>query len=86
MCEPISRNSPPPPPDPPGGGKKHHKDRDSRRGDGGNNEGLTLTSQEFSDSDEDIDVDVEEVFNVYELCSPLNPDEVDELVPGCIFA
>lgn len=89
-----------PDPDPPGdGGGGGNKDRNNSgdRDNGGNrggNDGFTLFSRSSSDFDDDFDLEDEDffVFDSFlflfadELCSPLNPDAVNELVPGCIFA
>lgn len=81
--------------------KKHNDNQrhDNQRNNGGN-DGFTLISQESSDDiDDNIDIDlvnfeVEEFSYIFnpallffgdDLCSPLNPNWVNELVPGCIF-
>jgi hypothetical protein len=89
-CDPGNEPPPPPPPGDGGGkgGNNHHNDR-------GNNNGFTLVNQESSGGDIDFSGDIEvEDFSFFsfffsfadDLCSPLNPDEINELVPGCIFA
>ena len=85
-----------------GGKKHQDRNNDRKGGGGGGGgDGFTLISQESSTEDIDIDGEIEVVedFDVTfflfdpfwflfadELCSPLNPDWVNELVPGCIFA
>jgi hypothetical protein len=53
-----------------------------------------VTRESSSDSDDEFEIEFEDFFLfdpflflfAGDLCSPLNPDAVNELVPGCIFA